>query len=47
VLDIESTGALPVERLVNEAIKILDRKFESFFEQLTVKKDEASQVAES
>lgn len=47
VLDIESTGALPVERAVNEAIKILDRKFESFLEQLAVKKDEASQVAES
>jgi len=47
VLDVESTGALPVERIVNEAIKILDRKFESFFEHLTVKKDEASQVAES
>lgn len=47
VLDIESTGALPVERIVNEAIKILDRKFESFLEQLAVKKDEASQVAES
>ena len=47
VLDIESTGALPVERAVNEAIKILDRKFEFFLEQLAVKKDEASQVAES
>ena len=47
VLDIESTGALPAERAVNEAIKILDRKFESFLEQLAVKKDEASQVAES
>jgi len=47
VLDIESTGALPVERVVNEAIKILDRKFESFLELLAVKKDEASQVAES
>jgi len=47
VLDVESTGALPVERIVNEAIKILDRKFESFFEQLTVKRDEASQVTES
>jgi len=47
VLDIESTGALPVERLVLESIKILDRKFESFLEQLAVKKDEASQIAES
>jgi DNA-directed RNA polymerase subunit D len=47
VLDIESIGALPIERVVNEAIKILDRKFESFLEHLAVKKDEASQVAES
>jgi len=47
VLDIESTGALPVERVVHEAVKILDRKFESFLEQLAEKKDEASQVAES
>jgi len=47
VFDVESTDALPVERIVQEAIKILDRKFESFLEQLTVKKDEASQVAES
>lgn len=42
VLDVESTGVLPVERIVNEAINILDRKFESFLEQLAVKKDEAS-----
>ena len=47
VLDIESTGALPVERIVHEAAKILDRKFESFLELLAVKKDEASQIAES
>lgn len=47
VMDIESTGALPVERIVTEAIKILDGKFESFLEQLAVKKDEASQIAES
>lgn len=45
--DIESTGSLPVERIVNEAVRILDRKFESFLEQLAVKKDEAAQVAES
>lgn len=42
VLDVESTGVLPVERIVNEAINILDKKFESFLEQLAVKKDEAS-----
>jgi DNA-directed RNA polymerase subunit D len=47
VMDIESTGALPVERIVQEGIKILDRKFESFLEQLTVKRDETGQVAES
>jgi formate hydrogenlyase subunit 6/NADH:ubiquinone oxidoreductase subunit I len=47
VMDIESTGALPVERIVTEAIKILDGKFESFLEQLAVKKDETSQITES
>lgn len=47
VLDVESSGALPVERIVLEAVKILDRKFESFLERLAVRKDEASQVAES
>ena len=47
VMDIESTGALPIDRIVTEAIKILDGKFESFLEQLAVKKDEASQIAES
>jgi len=47
VLDIESSGALPIERIVLESVKILDRKFESFLELLAVKKDEASQIAES
>jgi len=47
VLDVESTGALPVERIIAEALKILDTKFESFMEQLAVKKDEIGQVAES
>jgi DNA-directed RNA polymerase subunit D len=47
VLDIESTGALPVERILFEALKILDRKAESFLEQLTVKKSEESQVSQS
>jgi DNA-directed RNA polymerase subunit D len=47
VLDIESTGALPVERIVFEALKILDKKAESFLEQLTVKKGEDSQVNQS
>jgi len=44
VLDIESTGALPVERIVLEALKILDKKVELFLEQLSVKKDAESQV---
>jgi DNA-directed RNA polymerase subunit D len=47
LLDIESTGALQIEDIVQEAIKILDRKFESFLEQLAVKKDEVTQVPES
>jgi DNA-directed RNA polymerase subunit D len=47
IFDIESTGALPPERMVHEAIKILDRKLESFLEELSVKKDETTQVAES
>jgi len=47
VIDVESSGALPVERIVLEAVKILDRKFESFLERLAVRKDEASQIAES
>jgi len=47
VMDLESTGALEVDQIISEAVKILDRKFESFLEQLAVKKDEASQVAES
>jgi len=47
VMDIESTGAVAVDRILSEAVKILDRKFESFVEQLAVKKDEASQIAES
>jgi len=42
VLDVESTGALPVEIIVLEALKILDGKVEAFLSQLTVKRDEAS-----
>jgi len=38
VFDIESNGVLPVERIVFEALKILDNKAESFLEQLAVKK---------
>ncbi len=44
ILDVESTGALPVERIVLEGLKILDKKAENFLEQLSVKKDEESGV---
>jgi DNA-directed RNA polymerase subunit D len=44
VFDVESTGALPVERIVVEASKILDKKAASFLEQLAVKKDEEAKV---
>jgi len=47
VFDLESTGALPVERIVLEALKVLDKKAGSFLEQLTVKKGEESQVNQS
>jgi len=47
VFDVESTGALPVERIVLEALKILDKKAESFLEQLAVKKDDESQADQS
>ena len=42
IFDVESTGALPVERIVFEAIKILDKKIEGFNKQLKVKKSEES-----
>jgi len=44
VFDVESTGALPVERILLEALKILDKKAEAFLEQLAVKKDDESQA---
>ncbi len=44
VLDIESTGALPVERILLESLKILNKKAETFLEQLSVKKDEEARV---
>jgi DNA-directed RNA polymerase subunit D len=44
VLDIESTGALSVDRIVLEALKILNKKAELFLEQLSVKKDEEAKV---
>jgi len=37
ILDVESTGALPVERILHEALKILDEKLNEFLNQLTVK----------
>lgn len=40
VLDIESTGALPVERIMFESLKILHGKAKSFIEQLRFDKDE-------
>ncbi len=44
VLDVESSGALPVERVLFEALKVLDKKAEAFLEQLSVKKDEEAKV---
>jgi len=34
---VESTGALPVERIMNEAFKIYDKKYSEFLEQISVK----------
>ena len=42
VFNIESTGALPVERIMFEALKILDKKIEDFYSQIKVKKSEKS-----
>jgi len=42
VFSIESTGALPVERIMLEALKILDKKIEGFYSQIKVKKSEES-----
>lgn len=47
VFDIESTGALPTERIVLEGLKILDEKAESFLNQLSVKNIEETPVNES
>lgn len=38
VFKIESTGALPVERIMLEALKILDKKIETFINEFKVKK---------
>ncbi|MDH7564806.1 MAG: DNA-directed RNA polymerase subunit D [Candidatus Bathyarchaeota archaeon] len=40
VFNIESTGALPPERVLAEAVKILDKQLEQFENDLKVKKDE-------
>ncbi len=40
VFKMESTGAIPVERILLEALKILDKKIETFVDQLEVKKNE-------
>jgi len=42
VFNIESTGALPVERIMLEALNILDKKIEDFRKQLKGKKSEES-----
>jgi len=47
VFDVESSGTLPVERIVLEALKILDKKAESFMEQLGVRKDDEGQADQS
>ncbi|MDH5595660.1 MAG: hypothetical protein OEY40_02965, partial [Candidatus Bathyarchaeota archaeon] len=40
IFNIESTGALPVERILLEAVHILDRRFEAFSKQLKEIKNE-------
>jgi len=47
VFDVESSSTLPVERIVLEALKILDKKAESFMEQLGVRKDAEGQADQS
>jgi len=42
VFNIESTGALPVERILFEALKILEKKVKDFSSQMKVKKSEES-----
>ena len=39
ILDVESTGTLPVDRILFEALKILDEKFNEFLNQLTTKEE--------
>jgi len=42
ILGLESTGALPPERIMREAIKILDKQLKEFESQIKVKKGEES-----
>lgn len=42
VFDIESTGVLPIERILFEALKILEKKIKDFSSQIEVKKSEES-----
>ena len=45
IFDVESTGALPVERIVLEASKILEEKFSEFINTLREKRDEPGEEA--
>jgi len=38
IFNLESTGALPPERIMTEAVKILDKELEEFAKQLEVQK---------
>jgi DNA-directed RNA polymerase II subunit RPB3 len=40
ILNLESTGALPPERIVKEAVKILEGQLKEFESQIKVKKSE-------
>jgi len=42
IFNIESTGALPPERIMTEALKILDKQLKEFASQIKVKKSEKS-----
>lgn len=44
ILGIESTGALPPERILQEALNILEGKLKDFLNQSTVKKDEKDKI---
>ncbi|KPV62917.1 MAG: DNA-directed RNA polymerase subunit D [Candidatus Bathyarchaeota archaeon BA1] len=44
ILEAESTGALPVERILIEALNILDKKLEAFLKQITLKEGEEAQT---